>query len=208
MNTYIIFDGYQDQYMVMDGELPSDSYKIGTTFDEYLLGDTFVKLSEEQVRFHANNPSAGVREVWNIQLNTPTAEELLQQAKANKIAAIEQYDISANVNNFTINNILNGWLTPEERANYKSSIESDDLLYSKGIISNTTITFKISGHQVSLERTDAKVMLAQIQNYADACWLVTDNHKDAVKAMTDKDAVNAFNVTKGYPPMLNLTLNL
>ena len=61
MNTYIIFDGYQDQYMVMDGELPSDSYKIGTTFDEYLLGDTFVKLSEEQVRFHANNPSAGVR---------------------------------------------------------------------------------------------------------------------------------------------------
>lgn len=134
--------------------------------------------------------------------------EELEQAKADKIAEIIAYDSSDKVNNFIINGVINGWLTPEERANYKNSIESDDLLYSKGIINKTTITFKISGYQVSLERTDSKIMLAQIQNYADSCWLVTDNHKDAVKAMTDIDSVNSFDVSKGYPPMLNLTLQL
>lgn len=207
MNTYIIFNGYKDLYMEVETELPSESYKIGTTFDDYLQGDTFVNLSDEQVAFHTDNPTAGIKEVWNMKLNTPTAEELLQRAKANKIAEIEEYSNSSNVNNFVINGAINGWLTPDERTRYKASIENDDLLYSKGIITITTITFRIGGYQVTIERSDAIVMLAQISNYADKSWLVTEGQIDTVNAMKDVDLINAFDVTKGYPPMLNLTLN-
>ena len=173
MVTYITLNNYKDLYVELEDELPSDSYSIGTTFEDYLKGDTFVKLSEAQVAFHTANSTANVREVWNMELVPVSDSELLARAIDAKIAEITAYDKSINVNNFKINNIIDGWLTPDERSNYKNSIESDDLLYSKGIITNTTIVFKISGYQVSLERNFAKIMLAQIQNYADSCWFVS-----------------------------------
>lgn len=183
------------------------NYKQGSTYEDYLQGDTWIKLNDEQVAFHAANPNASVKEVLNMQLNTLSDAELLVQAKEKKLAEIEAYDVSDAVNNFTINGTISAWLTPEERANYKNSIESVKTLVTASILKDSVVTFNLGGIQTTIPADNATIMLAQIQVYADACWLVTQAHKVSVNALTTVEEVNTFDITKDYPSKLNFNIS-
>jgi hypothetical protein len=103
--------------------------QIGDALDDFYNGK-WVKLSNEQVAFHEEHPNASLREVWNTQL-TPIPERTIEDAKREKIASIEAYDNSDAVNNFNIvldGNTIPAWLTPDQRANYKNSLDSAELL--------------------------------------------------------------------------------
>jgi hypothetical protein len=81
------------------------------------------------VLFHNEHPGASVKEVWdmNIQVHTRTLED----AKREKIEQIEFYDSSDSINRFDIivnNELITAWLTPEQRANYKNSLDSAEIL--------------------------------------------------------------------------------
>lgn len=173
-----------------------EKYNVGSSYEDYQNGK-FVKLSEEQISFMESNPTASISEVWNMKMNV--VERTLEQAKQEKLAAIEQYDSSDSVNSFSVNG-KSAWLTPEVRGNYKTSIDAAELL------GETSISLLIADIAAMLTITNAKMMLAQIQRYADACYLVTMTHKATVNALTDIDSVDSYDITSNYPPKLTFTL--
>ena len=191
MNKYIK-DG---QFIEFSFEL-DEKYNVGSSYEDYQNGK-FVKLSEEQISFMESNPTASISEVWNMKMNV--VERTLEQAKQEKLAAIEQYDSSSSVNSFSVNG-KSAWLTPEARGNYKTSIDAAELL------GETSINLLIADIAATLSLTNAKMMLAQIQRYADACYLVTMTHKATVNALTDIDSVDSYDITSNYPPKLTFTL--
>jgi hypothetical protein len=104
-------------------------------------------------------------------------------------------------------NIINGedtiiaWLTPSERANYRSSIDAAELV---GV---ENLQLYVGEMPVTLPTQSAKMMLAQIQLYADQCFIVTKQHIAAVAALETIEAVDAYDNTVDYPskPEFNLT---
>jgi hypothetical protein len=90
----------------------------------------------------------------------------LQQVMSNKLSEIEAYDNSDAVNSFIYNGIAL-WFSAEVRAGFKNSIESASLL------GETTISIPTTAGVINLPLNDAKIMLAKIQRYADACFMVT-----------------------------------
>lgn len=144
-------------------------------------------------------------------VSNPTEEQLIkagyvqaeepvmtvEDAKAAKIAQIAAYSDSDAVNSLTFNGIKT-WLTPNVRANYLVSLDAAELL------GETDITFVVEGVQASLPIKQVRLLLAKIQRYADACYIVTEEHKRAVKALQTVDEVKAYDYTKGYPDKLAL----
>lgn len=121
----------------------------------------------------------------------------IDMAKAAKIAEIVAYSDSDAVNSLTFNGIKT-WLTPNVRANYLVSLDAAELL------GETDITFVVEGVQASLPIKQVRLLLAKIQRYADACYLVTERHKIAVKALQTVEEVESYDYTRGYPEKLAL----
>ena len=196
--TYIKHD-IRGFYIEFDEMFDPNLYNnLGETWDDF-LDNLWVLLSPEQVEFHKEYPNASIKEVWDMEL-TPIPERTLEQAKAEMISNINAYDSSSNVNGFTVNNEIEGWFTPDERSNYKSSIDAAKLL---GV---ETLSFYIGDIMLDVTPSEAEYMLAQIQLYADACYIVTKQHKMAVEAMETIEEVDAFAYTEGYPEKLNFTV--
>ena len=124
-------------------------------------------------------------------------EEELQRAKDVKIAEIATYSDSDAVNSLTFNG-MKTWLTPDVRANYLVSLDAAELL------GETDITFVVEGVQASLPIKQVRLLLAKIQRYADACYLVTERHKIAVRALQTVEEVESYDYTTGYPEKLAL----
>ena len=123
-------------------------------------------------------------------------EELpLEAERARKIAEIEDYSNSENVNDLTFKG-LHTWVTPAVRANYLVSLNAAELLGEK------EITFVVEGVQVTLAIKEVRVILARIQRYADACYIVTEGHKRAVRALENVEAVERYDYKTGYPEKL------
>ena len=120
----------------------------------------------------------------------------LEEAKAQKIAEINDYSESDNVNSLTYNG-AETWLKPAIRSNYLTSISSAELL------GETSITFAIAGQAVTVPLQNAKILLAKIQRYADASYLVTQQHIAEVSKLTTVAEVEAYDITAGYPEKLS-----
>lgn len=180
----------------LDPEMFSD---LGNSYMDYLQGK-WVELSEEQVAFHEQHPEASVLEVWNMQINEVSNERTLEQARFEKLMEIERYDTSEAVNQFTINEVIPAWFTPAERTNYALSINAAKLLGQQ------TLTFAVGGNVLQVETEKAEMMLSAVQLYADACYMVTMQHKMAVEALDTVEAVDAYDYTVSYPAHLNFNL--
>ena len=193
--TYIKKD-VKGIYVDFDEMFDSELYdNLGETWQDY-LDKKWVLLSDEQVTFHEENPIASVKEVWDMQLS-PTPTRTLEQAKMEMNDIIDNYDKSDNVNGFTVNDDIEGWFTPEERSNYKSSIDAAKLLEVSGL------SFYIGDIMLEITPAQAEYMLAQIQLYADQCYIVTKQHKIAVEALETIEEVDNYNYMDGYPSKIN-----
>ena len=192
--TYIKLD-IEGYYINFDNEFDSELYdNIGETYEDF-LNNKWVLLSDEQAKFHYEHPTASVGEVWEMKLSERTVE----QAKDEMLQKIDDYDSSENVNGFKINGQEAGWFTPEERSNYRSSIDAAKLL---GV---ETLSFFIGDNLLEVTPTQGEYMLAQIQLYADQCYIVTKEHKIAVEALDNVEAIDAFQYTEGYPEQIDFT---
>lgn len=153
----------------------------------------------------------GTIEMNGCVVSNPTEEQLIKAgyvqedepvmtvegAKAAKIAEIAEYSDSDAVNSLTFNGIKT-WLTPDVRANYLVSLDAAELL------GETDITFVVEGVQASLPIKQVRLLLAKIQRYADACFIVTEGHKRAVRALQTVEEVESYDYTTGYPEKLAL----
>lgn len=177
--------------------------KIGTTYEDF-LDNKWILLSEEQLKFHEENPYASVKEVLAMEL-TPKPdlvvyERTLEDAKHEAINKINNYDRSENVNQIIVNDDIKVWFTPEERANYKNSVESAKLLG----INEVSIFIGDTLFSVSVEK--AEKMLAYIQLYADECFIVTKQHKLNIEALETIEEVDNYDFESGYPEKLSFDL--
>lgn len=129
----------------------------------------------------------------------PTPAQLLERAKANKIAELEAYDSSEEVNSFLVNignEAVMAWFTPEQRADYKNSIDAAELL------GRDVVRPVINGREIKLPVSVAKTALAKIQLYANQCYGVTEQHKAAVNALETVEEVEAYDLKRFYPERL------
>ena len=202
MKTYIRknIKGY---YAVYPTEIDANYWagKIGETYEDF-VDNKWILLSEEQVTFHEEHPNASIKEVLDMQL-TPTPARTLEQAKIEKIQQIETYDSSEAVNSFDI--VMNGqtmsaWITPEQRSNYKNSLDSAELL---GLEEVHPV---FNGIPLTLQTSMAKMALAQIQIYADRCFIVTQTHKANINALDSIEAVDNYDECLDYPERLTFNL--
>ena len=122
-------------------------------------------------------------------------------ARSEMRANIDRYNRSSFVDGFTINGTVHAWFSPDERSNYATSISSAELL---GI---ETLTLYVGDMEIQLPTAAAKGLLAQIQLYADACYIVTKKHLAAVENLNTFEEIDTYNYKAGYPTKLNFDLN-
>lgn len=166
--------------------------------------DGYKEITEEEAQrmIEAQRKAAEQREKEKRQAEEPKEAEQpkplpLDIAKERKIAEIAAYSDSDAVNSLTFNG-MKTWLRPNVRANYLVSLDAAELL------GETDITFVVEGVQASLPIKQVRLLLAKIQRYADACFIVTEGHKRAVRALQMVEEVEKYDYTRGYPEKLAL----
>ena len=198
MFTYIKYD-IDGFYVELPEKLTEDLYdNLGSSWDDF-IDYKWILLSDNQVEFHQMHPEASIREVYDMKLNEEIVRSL-KDAKNEMLTKITNYDQSSDVNGFTINNAIEAWFTPSERSNYKSSIDAAKLL---GLDS---LSFYVGDVMLDIAPSIAEGLLAQIQLYADQCFIVTKQHKAAVEALQTIEEVDNYDYTAGYPGKMNFDI--
>lgn len=188
-------------YVTLEEQLNPEEYNnLGSTYADF-LDNKWVLLSEEQVNFHNEHPEASVREVFNMEINKPVEHvRTAEDAKHEKLRDIDIYDNSEAVNSFTINETITAWFTPQERSNYKNSVESAKLLGVK------ELSLFVNDSLITIPTEKAELVLASIQLYADACYIATQQHKSIINNMTEIEDIDNYDFTVGYPERINFTI--
>lgn len=188
-------------YVTLDELLDNRSYNnIGNSYYHY-CNNWWVALTEDQCKFHLDNPSASVKEVLEMKLEIiPDADPLIE-AKNKLLKDIQDYDISSDVNNFVVNGNINLWFTVQERLNYKQSVEAAKILGEEDV------EFLIGNQEFMVPTQMAEKMLAQIQRYADKCYITTSRHIQNANNLKTLEEVNSYNYKINYPKMLEFNLS-
>lgn len=159
--------------------------------------DAYKEVSVEEA--DAMEKAQRETEVEKPDEETPSAKipTDIEMAKAAKIAEIAAYSDSEAVNSLTFNGIKT-WLTRTVRDGYDTSITAAKNL------GEPNVTFMVGDNEMQLPVDQARRVLDLVQRYADACYLVTERHKIAVKALQTVEEVEKYDYTVGYPEKLAL----
>lgn len=128
----------------------------------------------------------------------------LNQVKEAKIAEIDAYDKSKNVNWFYVNGV-GMWYDAPKRTTIRNLVESQ---IKEGRESTTLWTEEEPIIPIEVSCDMALVLLAKLEVYAGDCKANTQQHKAAVYALTSKEEIEAYDYTTGYPEKLNLSTEL
>lgn len=198
MKTYIK-KSHKGYYIDFPEEIDAKYWegKIGTTYEDF-QDNKWILLSDEQLAFKEAHPGLSIKSV--IEMTEPEPyQRTLEDAKQEKLVAIQSYDSSDTVNGFDVvsnGNTITAWLTPAERANYRSSIDAAELV---GV---DNLSLYVGELPITLPVSTAKLMLAQIQLYADQCFIVTKQHEAAIEALDSIESVDNYDITQNYPNKL------
>lgn len=129
----------------------------------------------------------------------PTEQEIIENAKQYKLSEIEDYNMSDNVNSFTLGNI-NMWLTVEERQQIATQIAANST------VGRTEMTKWYNGHSFTFPLTVWEQMLTALEVYAGDALNVTEYHKATVQQLQTLQQVQEYDFTVGYPEKLNFNI--
>ena len=127
---------------------------------------------------------------------TPTPEQLLERAKANKIAELEAYDQSDAVNSFSVNG-KEMWLDAQTRQQLRISLDANQQA------GRETVTKWFDGVQYTYPIEVWYYMLGNVEVYAGDALNVTESHKAAINALESVEDVEVYDFTIGYPEKLS-----
>ena len=170
-------------------------YYNPTTKEWYTEGTSLTHKVDNGV--FSGIPSVEQLESWGFEEwvePTPTPEELLARAKANKIAELEAYDDSE-VNSFSVNG-KTMWLDHDLRQQLRISL---DALSQAG---RENVTKWFDGVEYTYPIDVWYYMLGQVEVYASDALNVTESHKAAINALESIEDVEAYEFS-GYPEKLS-----
>ena len=124
---------------------------------------------------------------------------LLNAAKQRKLQEITDYNTSDNVDAFLLNGEKH-WLTRDERAMAKLSTEARQRL------GHYTTEQCLGGKFYTIPCDTLLTMLARLEDYALSCFNYAIRQQAEVNALTSLEEAENYDVTKGYPEMLNFTI--
>lgn len=124
---------------------------------------------------------------------------LLNAAKQRKLQEIIAYNTSDNVDAFLLNGEKH-WLTRDERAMAKLSTEARQRL------GHYTTEQCLGGKFYTIPCDTLLTMLARLEDYALSCFNYAIRQQAEVNALTSLEEVENYDVTQGYPEMLNFTI--
>jgi len=162
------------------------------------VGD-FCTIHSKGVIF-IGRPTAEQLESWGFTLieeHQPTAEELLEQARANKLAELEAYDNSDSVNSFTLNGVPM-WLDYATRQQLRTSIEGYQAQGAE------QVTKWFNGVQFTFPTATWLYMLNLLEVYASDALNVTESHKAAINSLGSIEDIEEYDFTVGYPNKIEL----
>lgn len=145
------------------------------------------------------NPTAEIYEALGWEEYVEPVVRTLEQAKAEKIAEIEAYDVSGSVNSFTVNGSA-FWVSKADRVGL---MNSTNILKTAG---TSTASFWLGGTEYDIACDDLIAMLSQLELYALNCYYTTESHKASVNSLSSVSDVDAFDVTADYPQQLSFNL--
>lgn len=195
MYTYIKHN-IKGKYVEFPEQLDPSLYdNLGTSYQDYLEGK-WVLLSDKQISFKKNNPSATVKEVCEMQLSIPIKiERTISKAKEEMQNKILTHDSSSVVNSFYIQGI-EMWLDKATRAGLKLRFEAEIAMGQE----KTVLWY--NNTQFPLNVNDAIQMLYAIEIYASACYDNTQYHLSEVNKLETIEEIDAYDYTSGYPEKL------
>lgn len=195
MITYIKFDVLK-HYVELSEELNKNLYNIGKTWADYLL-NKWVKLSDEQVQFRVDNPSASVKEVFEMKIEEVIVpEKTIEDYRKEKIEEVKHYDESGEVNMFYIQG-LEVWLDKQTRTGLKLRFEAELAMGKE----ETSLWYNNMQFPLTLEA--AMQMLYAIEIYASACYDNTQKHIAEIEKLETEEDIKNYDFTVDYPEKLN-----
>ena len=123
----------------------------------------------------------------------------LEEAKAEKIAEIIDYDTSSSVNGFVLNGLL-VWL---DKATRVGLMNSTTIAKEAG---QQTTTLWLGGVKLVVDCDKAIKLLSALEMYALECFNVTASHKAAVGELKTIEDVKVYDYKTGYPKMLEMSV--
>lgn len=191
---YYIKKSIARNVVMFEYPLSEEEYNnIGSTLEDY-ASNMWVALNDEQVAFYHENPTATSVEIFNMAL-TPEPERTIDDAKAEMIQRITEYDESEAVNSFTIGN-MTMWLTVDERQQIATQISANEA------VGRTEMTKWFGGQSFTFPIDTWKQMLVALEVYAGDALNVTEEHKATVSRMRSIARVDEFDYTADYPEKL------
>lgn len=153
----------------------------------YTEQGTIINPTEEQM----------INAGWQVYVEPePTSEELLARAKADKLAEIDAHD--AEHEGFVIGG-QRMWLGHELRQQLKTSVEAYIATAEE------TVTKWFNGQEFTFPCQTWLQMLAVLEVYASDVLNATERHKAEVMAMDSIDDVEQYDITDGYPEIVEFT---
>ena len=136
----------------------------------------------------------------DYQWHTETLDKMkLEQAKLTKTREIKEYNSSSDVDGFLLNGEKH-WRTLEEMIAAELSTKAHITL------GHETTEQCLGGVFYTIPCESLIYMLAELEIYALECLNHAKRQEAEVMAMTDIEAVEKYDVTKGYPEMLRFEL--
>ena len=148
-----------------------------------------------------NNPSEELLEKHGWRVYAKDEKELLEVHKKEVIKNINNYDISPDVNGFTINGVKM-WLDKATRASLMLRLQAEQTLGK----TDTCIWYNGMSFTVTVDQ--AIYMLYQLEDYAAKCYDNTKKHMATVQQLTTIEEVENYDYRTGYPeqPVFNTSL--
>lgn len=169
------------------------------------LKQVYVRVNEEEVQVEeydhmeeGGEPTLVTKYQYDVVLTTvdyPTEEHVVAKMKELKIADINAYDTSSNVNSFTYHGV-EMWLDKDTRNGLIMRLNAEKAVGK----TETTLWFGTISFTIGID--DGLQLLTLLEVYASACYDNTASHIAAVEALNDVEDIFNYDYTIGYPPKI------
>ena len=119
----------------------------------------------------------------------------LELARQMQIARISEYDASDAVNQFSYDGVPM-WLDKDTRNGLIARLNAEKA------VGKTTSTLWLGTQSFTITPDAGLQMLSALEVYASECYDKTAEHKAAIAALNDVDAIKSYDFTQGYPAHL------